>query len=338
MNAVSFGRCPAGEVREITLSDGVGIRAKILTLGATLRSLFVPGRDGRPVDVVLGYDSAQEYYDGGNYFGASVGRNGNRIADAELPLNGCIWPLTANEGRHQLHGGRDGFSHRLWDVEADEKKAVFTLVSPHLDQGFPGTMTVQVCYSLETAGELSITYRAVSDRDTVFNMTNHAYFNLSGHDSGPADGHLLSLAADAYTEVRPDLIPTGRILPVAGTDFDLRAPTPVGEVRTRPALLATGGLDHNFVLRGTQPAAVLESPRSGIVLETLTDQPGLQVYMAGSLTACQGKNGARYDRHHAVCLETQHFPDAVHHADFPSTILRAGETGVTRTVYRFKRR
>ena len=329
----SFGSCAAGDITAVTITDGKGISAEILSLGATLRSLFVPGRDGKATDVVLGYETAEDYMKG-DYFGATVGRYANRITGASFSLNGTEYKLPANEGRHQLHGGPGGFSFRNWTVIPYENKAVFRLVSPHMDQGFPGEMQAEVVYSLETPGELAISYEAVCDRDTVVNLTNHAYFNLAGHDSGRVDGHLLTVLADRYTPVDDDLIPSGEILPVNGSDFDLRRPVRLEEIFRRPALQATAGLDHNFVLNG-ETAAVLFSPETGISLEILTDQPGLQVYTSGALKECRGKNGAVYGQNHAVCLETQHFPDSVHQPAFPSVVLKAGEIFRSRTVCRF---
>lgn len=334
MNMKSFGSCAAGDISAVTITDGQGMSAEIITLGAALRRLYVPDRSGNPVDVVLGYETAEDYMRG-DYLGATVGRYANRIGNSEFTLNGVRYPVIANEGAHQLHGGPDGFTFRNFSVIPEEKKAVFRLTSPHMDQGFPGELQVEVIYSLETPGELKISYKAVSDRDTVVSMTNHAYFNLSGHASGTIDDQILSVAADYYTPADDELITNGEILSVERTDFDVRVPAPCGEIIRRRGMAKTKGMDHNMVLRGDAAAAVLESPRTGIRMETLTTEPGLQIYMSGGLHSDAGKDGAKYLTNHAICLETQHFPNSPRIPHFPSVVLKAGAEYRTETVYRF---
>ena len=336
MNVRPFGSCASGDVTAVTIDDGQGLRAELISLGAAVRSLWVSGPDGKETDVALGYETAEDYLHG-DYLGATVGRVANRIVGASFELNGVMYPLPANEGPHQLHGGPGGFTFRNWTVIPMERKVVFRLVSPHMDQGYPGEMHAEVTYSLETPGELAISYEAVCDRDTVVNLTNHSYFNLAGHASGPVWGQTVQINADRYTPVDSELIPTGEIAGVDGTDFDFRTPVAAEDAVRRPALIKTAGLDHNFVLNG-EAAAVLSCPATGITMEVLTTEPGLQVYMAGVLSSDRGKDGARYGQTHAVCLETQHYPDSVHHPNFPSVVLKAGDVFRSKTVYRFSRR
>ncbi len=336
MNVRPFGTCAEGGVTAVTIDDGQGLRAELISLGAAVRSLWVSGPDGTETDVALGYETAEDYLHG-DYLGATVGRVANRIVGASFELNGTLYSLPANEGPHQLHGGPGGFAFRNWTVIPMERKVIFRLVSPHMDQGYPGEMHAEVTYSLETPGELSISYEAVCDRDTVVNLTNHSYFNLAGHASGPVWGQTVQINADRYTPVNAELIPTGEIAGVDGTDFDFRTPVAAEDAVRRPALVKTAGLDHNFVLNG-ESAAVLSCLATGITMEVLTTEPGLQVYMAGVLSSDRGKDGTRYGQTHAVCLETQHYPDSVHHPDFPSVVLKAGDVFRSRTIYRFTRR
>ena len=245
--------------------------------------------------------------------------------------------MTANEGTNSLHGGAEGFHQKLWRFACRGNSVAFSLESPDGEEGFPGNLRVEVTYTLENAA-LTIDYRAVSDKTTVVNLTNHTYFNLAGHDSGPVDGQILTLVADRYTPCGPGNIPTGVLASVAGTPLDLRSPARLGDRLDHPFLAGTRGFDHNFVLRSpaTGPAAVLSSPETGVALELETTLPGVQVYTAGFLGERRGKGGALYGPRHAVCLETQYFPDSVNQPSFPSPVLRAGETYRQRTVYRFR--
>ncbi len=332
-----FGSLPEGDAAEITLSGPGGMEARILSLGAALRSLKVPCADGLMRDIVLGYDTAEEYRNGRAYFGATVGRVCNRIGGASFELDGRTWRLDANEGPNQLHGGTAGFSHRIWTpIVLGEAEALFRLESPDGEMGFPGNVSAEVRYRL-TEDALSIRYRAQSDRNTLLSLTNHTYFNLAGHDAGPVTEHFLQAAADFYTPTGPGLIPTGEILPVEGSWLDLREPRRIGDLLESPEGQASGGLDHNFVLRaGREIRAVLAAPDRSLSLEVLTDRPGMQIYTAGGLSNEKGKNGAVYGKYQAVCLETQDFPDAVHHPGFPSVVLKAGRLWESETVYRIR--
>ena len=313
------------------ITDGL-CSADILPYGATLRALRVPGRDGKPVDVVLGYDSEEEYRANDAFLGALVGRYANRIGGAKFTLNGVEYTTCPNEGPNTLHGGREGFDKKTWAVTPrGEHSVVCVLDSPDGEEGFPGHLHVEVTYTLKD-GALTIEYEAVSDRDTVVNLTNHAYFNLAGE--GTVEDHVITLRASRFTPVDAALIPTGELGDVTGTALDLRRPTVLGERFPLPELAATNGFDHNFVLDAPQFAAVT-CPRTGITMTVSTDLEGSQLYTSGALTPRKGKGGAVYGVHSGLCLETQHFPDAVNKPAFPSPILRAGEKFHSVTTYAF---
>ena len=335
MNMRLFGSLDCGDVYELTLTNGRGMEAKILSLGAALRSLTVTDEAGRKRDVVLGYDTAEEYFFGDSYFGATVGRFANRIAGARFTLDGKEYRLPANEGANQLHGGPFGFTRQLWTaVPLNDSEAVFRLVSPDGDMGFPGTLSLEVGYQL-TEDSLVIRDQAETDAPTVLNLTNHSYFNLNGHDSGSTAEHVLWLNAGAYTPTDEQLIPTGEIRSVSGTALDLREEKRLGELLSDPVFQRTNGPDHNYVLDPGPVQARLKEPDGTLTLEVITDQPGLQLYAAGGLSGEAGKDGAVYEAHQGICLETQGFPDAVHHGNFPSPVLRPGEIFRSQTVYRF---
>ncbi len=330
-----FGQCPRGTVDCITLSDHAGTQVEFLSYGAIVRSLIVPDRSGTPTDVVLGYDTVDDYRNNDTYLGICAGRFANRIAGSSITLNGEIFPLDANEGQNHLHGGEDGFHHHIWDYTTTENSVTFTRLSPHLEQGYPGNLKVSVTYNLSAPGRLDISYRAVSDADTVVSMTNHSYFNLSGHQSGSIADHLLALDCAAYTPCGAGNIPTGEIVDVEGTPFDLRSPTRLGDRLGDPVLAGTRGYDHNFVLptQSSLPVARAISPASGICLEVHTDAPGLQCYTGGFISPRVAKDGVTYHSHQGLALEAQHFPDAMHHANFPSPILRAEEVYTQETSF-----
>lgn len=318
----TFGSPDSGELPLLTLRSEKA-EVELIPLGAAIRSIRVPDREGRPLDVCLGYDHPQQYRELDACLGGTVGRYANRIAGALVTLDGRDWPLTANEGKNTLHGGAEGFHKKLWDYACGDNSVTFSLTSPHGEEGFPGELRVEVTYTL-TADSLTVSYEARSDADTVVSLTNHAYFNLSGHQSGPVDGHTLSLRAHRYTPFGPGNLPTGEIRSVEGTALDFR----------RPTVLDGQVLDHNFVL-GEPPQACLYSPRSGIGLELSTSLPGLQVYTADFLSPRRGKGGVPYGPRQGICLEPQFFPDAPHHPAFPSPLLRAGELYRQEIVYRF---
>ncbi|HET8987436.1 MAG TPA: aldose epimerase family protein [Humibacillus sp.] len=315
-----------------------GILLEVLTAGAAVRRLEVPGADGRPVGIVLGHADPRTYVTDGGYLGATIGRFGNRIAGAHFDLDGKTHELTANEGSTTLHGGIDGFDHRRWTVlEHDSTSVRLGLHSPHGDQGFPGALDVTVTYAV-APGLVRIYYTASCDRDTIVNLTNHSYFNLDGESSGAVDDHELTLSAPAFTPTDALLIPTGEVREVEGTPFDFRRARRLGEALAhRDEQLAHGdGLDHNFVVDGVglRHVATLRGA-SGRTLVVESDQPGVQVYTGahfdGTVT---GTSGTAYGPRAGIALETQGFPDAPHHANFPTTVLRAGTEHRTTTVWR----
>jgi aldose 1-epimerase len=328
-----FGNHNGSEIYSVVIGNE-SIEAELLTLGATLRSLRVKDRNGNMTDVVLGYDSVEEYTSSNGYFGEAVGRVANRIGCASFELNGQRYSMIPNErDKNLLHGGKNGFHFRVWEHTSTDTSVTFTTFSPDGEGGFPGNLKVAITYSVK-GSSLIIEYVAESDKDTPVSLTNHAYFNLSGHTGGEVYSHTLKVNADTVTEVDDELIPTGRLTPVEGTALDLREAKTLGDVILSSELSKTKGIDHNFALNGDD-AAELYSPETGIVMKTLTTLEGIQIYTAGSLTRRTGKGGARYDRHNAVCLETQHFPDAVNKPGFPSCIIKKGVPDKHVTEYAF---
>lgn len=323
-----FGMMPDGETVSIITLDNGTLSCKVLTYGATLHSLFVPDRNGNPVDVVLGYDTLSEYMENDGYLGATVGRFANRIGGAQFSLNGKKYPLAANDGANHLHGGRIGFSHRVWAVDYCTADSVtLSLTSKDGEEGYPGNLHVKVTYTL-CDNAITIRYHAVSDADTPCNLTNHSYFNLSGHDSGSVLDQTIQLFAEYYTPNDPESIPIGIVAPVEGTPMDLRKPIRIGEHMDDafPQLLLGHGYDHNFVIDGAantlRPAAEAYSRKTGITMQVHTTQPGVQFYTANFLAeGRQGKGKCTYGPRHAFCLETQHFPDSPNQAKFPSAVL-----------------
>ncbi len=314
-----------------TLQNAGGLKARLATYGGILLSLHVPDRHGNLRDVVLGFDSLDPYLQGHPYFGCIVGRCANRIAYGDIELNGVPYRLTRNRGEHHLHGGNRGFDKVIWDAEASTDTLELRYTSPDGEEGYPGECKVKVTYSLTAQNALRIEYEAVSGKDTIVNLTNHSYFNLSAKDD--VLDHEILIAADAYTPVDASTIPTGEIRDVAGSPFDLRQPVRLGSRIGK-------GFDHNFVLRRTQDtlafAARAAAPDTGIAMEVWTTEPGVQFYTANYLDGTiAGKGGRVYWPHAAFCLETQHFPDAPHHPNFPSIVLRAGDTYRSVTEYRF---
>ena len=340
-------RCPFGTTRGgepvvlLTLDNGT-ISCEILTFGATLRTLTVPDREGKPVDVVLGYDHLSDYETRDGYLGAVVGRYANRIAKGQFSLNGQTYSLAVNNGPNHLHGGIVGYSYRVWTVEElTPQKAFLTLESPDGEEGYPGALSLRVTYALEGSA-LSLHYEALAHGDTVCNLTNHSYFNLAGQGSGPVLDQTLSLCASRYTPADETSIPYGTLESVEGTPMDFRTPTPIGaRIEDDFEQLKLGhGYDHNYVVDGPvgtlRPAARAFSSKTGIVMETETTLPGMQLYTANFLPeGCPGKSGASYGPRHAFCLETQFFPDSPNQPVFPSTLLRAGERYDHTTRFRF---
>lgn len=330
----TFGSLADGTaVTAWTLISDDGLRAEILDYGVTIRSLTVPDRDGTPVDVVLGYDTLDEYVQNRGYVGATIGRFANRIGGASFSLNGETYTLAANDGVNHLHGGEQGFDKRIWAAEETETGIRFFLTSPDGEEGYPGTLQVTVTVSWKGRG-LELRYHAETDRDTILNLTNHSYFNLDGQ--GTVYDQLLQLGADSFCMGGPGCLPTGELLPVAGTAMDFRTERRIGDAvdSGEPCVKLSGGYDSNFVL-SSSPAAVARSEKTGIVMTVTTDQPGVQFYSANFLTPRTGKGGAQYGLRSAFCLETQHYPDCIHHPDWPTCILRAGESFDSFTCFEF---
>jgi aldose 1-epimerase len=318
----------------------------VITYGAIVVSIKVPDRNGKVDDVVVGHDTLEGYLTRSRFFGAAVGRYGNRIGGAQFTLDGRTYPLAKNNGPNHLHGGLKGFDKVVWQaaVKEDPRGASvsFTRTSPDGEEGYPGTLDVSITYVVTAKGELVIEYQAKTDKPTHVNLTNHSYFNLAGDGSGDVLGHRLRLVADRYTPVDAGQIPTGELAPVAGTPFDFRTETPIGARidADHEQLRIGGGYDHNFVItrkgEGLSPAARVVEPTTGRTLEVSTTEPGVQFYsgnrLDGSIT---GKSGHVYRARTGFCLETQHFPDSPNKPQFPTTVLRPGETYRSTTVFRF---
>jgi len=326
------------------LANDAGMRVSLLTFGCIIARLEVPDRAGRLANVVLGLDSLDGYAHLSPHFGAVVGRFANRIAGASFAIDGTRYRLAANNGPNALHGGRKGFGKAVWQAAVGAGgSVVFNYLSRDGEEGYPGNLAVEVTYSLGATNELRIDYRARTDKPTIINLTNHSYFNLAGEGSGDVLDHVLSLEADFFTPTDATQIPTGEIRSVRGTPFDFTAPKTVGE-RIRLAdeqLRPARGYDHNWVLRGTagggvSTAARVFEPKSGRILEVLTDRPGVQFYTGNSLNgALVGPAGRTYRQSDGLCFETQAFPDAPNQPAFPTSVLRPGELFCSTTVFRF---
>jgi aldose 1-epimerase len=345
----AFGVLKDGtKIEAVILSNGHGMSARIMTLGATLQSLIVPDKAGHKDDVVLGYDTAQEYLSRPNYFGASIGRYANRIAKGKFSIDGKAYTLETNDGPNSLHGGAKGFDKRMWKIESassgPDAKVVLSYVSADGEAGFPGELKVTATYSLNEQNELKLEYRATTSKPTVLNLTNHSYFNLSGNDARDVMGDMVTLHAERMTPVDATLIPTGERKAVANTPFDFRTPHVVG-ARIRDAhdqqIRYGRGYDHNFIVDGTagtlRPAAVVEEPVSGRVMELSATAPGVQFYTGNFLDGTFfGKGQRAYRQGDAICLEPGVFPDSPNHPDFPTARLNPGQTYVNTIVYKFR--
>lgn len=338
-----FGKNSKGEqVFLYEITNAAGMKAVVTDFGATLHSLYVPDKTGMLRDVVWGYENVEGYeIDNGPYFGATVGRVANRVGGAVVTINGVDYPMEANERTNCLHSGPDGWHLRIWNTEILENGVSFSLLSPDLDQGLPGNFNVSVTYLLTEEHGLRIIYDGVSDKDTCVSMTNHSYFNLNGEASDSILDHVLMLNADYFTRVNEEMISTGEILPVDGTAMDFRTAKTFGRdiAKDEEPLRIGGGYDHNWVINEHDPkeaVARVASDESGIVMEIFTDCPGIQIYTGNFLQNKEGgKRGRTYPDRSAVAFETQQFPDAMHHENFPSPLIKAGERFHTETEYRF---
>ena len=335
-----FGTVDGKQVFEFTLTNKNGVEVKILNYGGLVTQLLVPDKQGNFDDVVLGYDSLQDYIKDTPYFGAIVGRYGNRIAKGQFTIDGQTYKLALNNGPNHLHGGIKGFDKIVWDAEdfikPEAAGVILTHLSPDNEEGYPGNLKAKITYTLTNDNELKIDYEAETDKSTVINLTHHSYFNLKGQGNGNILGHHMQILADRFTPVDATLIPTGELKDVQSTPMDFRKPAAIGSRIEQ----VEGGYDHNFVLNNTDGkmrlVAKVTEPKTGRTMGVFTDQPGIQFYSGNFLDGSNiGKGGKPYLKHFGFCLETQHFPDSPNQANFPSTLLKPGETYKTQTIYRF---
>lgn len=334
-----FGMVDSTEVFLYTLTNAQGIKVRITNYGGIITSIIVPDKNGKEGDIVLGYDTLDQYLANSPYFGAVVGRYANRIAGGKFSLNGKTYKLAVNNGKNSLHGGIKGFDKVVWDIREvpDSTRAILELsyISKSGEEGYPGTMKVKVTYTLDDYNELITLIEAETDQPTPVNLCNHTYFNLCEADTNIL-GHILTLNAEKYTEINDELIPTGRLVDVRGTAMDFNNSVGIGERISQ----VKGGYDHNYVLMKKQGelslAAQIFDPRTGRQVEIFTTQPGIQFYTGNFLDgSIRGKGGKIYQKHFGLCLETQHFPDSPNQPSFPNTILKPGEKYSEKTVYRF---
>ncbi len=341
-----YGNTGGGEVTEYTLENKNGMRVGVINYGGIITSIYAPDKDGQLADVVLGFDSLSGYEGQNPYFGAFVGRYGNRIAKGQFTIDGEKYQLPTNDGPNSLHGGDTGFNRKWWNLtplEEDGRVGVeLTGTSADGDMGYPGNLDVTVRYWLDNDNELTLEYEATTDKATPVNLTNHTYFNLKGAGNGDILNHEVMIDADEFTPVDATLIPTGELQPVEGTPFDFTEPTAIGSriSETDEQLKRGGGYDHNWVLNDSgpalHPAALVYEPTTGRTLEVSTTEPGVQFYVGNFLDGSNvGKGGKAYDYRTGFCLETQHFPDSPNQDAFPSTILEPGDTYESTTVYKF---
>ena len=347
----AYGKTAEGRAVDLyTLTNANGLVAKVTNYGAIVTELWVPDRNGNPGDVVQGYDKLSEYVECTAYFGAIVGRVGNRVDKGRFKLDGVEYTLAKNEkGINHLHGGNVGFDKVVWGASevrtADAVGVKLTYLSKDGEEGYPGNLNCTVIYSLTNADELKIEYEVTTDKPTIHNLTHHGYFNLAGQGSGDILGHELMIDAASITPVDENLIPTSELMPVASTPFDFNKSTVIGARINQDdqQLKLGGGYDHNWVLNNydgsCRKVAVLYEPASGRVMETYTTEPGMQFYSGNFLDGTiTGKGGKVYNQRYALCLETQHFPDSANHPQFPSVVLRPGETYKSTTAFKFSTR
>lgn len=338
-----FGTTKCGkDVYAYILSNANGMQAKIISFGADLVSLLVPDADGKLEDVVLGFDTLEGYYGNGSFFGATVGPSANRIAGAGFEIDGKRYQLDANDGENNLHSHIEkGYHKRVWDASEGTDSVTFTLEDQDGEMGFPANKKVTVTYSLSEDNALKLTYHVSADADTIVNMTNHTYFNLAGHKSGRIEDHLLQINASHYTPVAAGAIPTGEITPVEGTPMDFRKMKPIGQDIGADCeqLKLVLGYDHNFVIDGAdgtlREIAQAKDPKSGRMMKVFTDLPGVQFYAGNCIGAETGKDAAAYGPRMGFCLETQYYPDNIHHPNFPQAVFGPDRDFDSVTVYQF---
>ena len=338
-----FGKSKEGkDITLYSITNAAGMQADVTDLGAILVNLFVPGKDGKADDVVLGFATGEEYYGNGSFFGATIGPSANRIGNAKFTIEGKEYQLAVNDGPNNLHSDFEkGYHKRMWDAEILDNGVKFSLEAPDGDMGFPGNLKISVTYTLTEDNAISLKYHGTTDRAALLNMTNHSYFNLAGHKAGNIEDHVLTINASCYTPVVPGAIPTGEIASVAGTPMDFTKAKRIGdEIRADfEQLKLTKGYDHNWVIDGAdgtlREIAVVSEPTSGRVMTVLTDLPGVQFYAGNCIAPVVGKDGARYEARSGLCLETQCYPDSINKANFPSVVYTPEKAYDTETVYRF---
>ncbi len=338
-----FGTTKCGkDVYAYTLSNAGGMQAKIINFGANLISLLVPDQNGNLEDVVLGYDKLEDYYGNGSFFGATVGPSANRIAGACFEIDGQSYQIDANDGENNLHSHiEEGYHKRVWDVTETENGLVLSLDGKDGEMGFPGNKKVTVTFSLSDDNALKLSYHVTADANTIVNMTNHTYFNLAGHKAGRIEDHLLKINASHYTPVVPGAIPTGKIASVEGTPMDFTKMKPIGQdINVDCEQLKIGqGYDHNFVIDGAdgtlREIAEAEDPKSGRKMKVFTDLPGVQFYAGNCIAEETGKENTAYGPRKGFCLETQFYPDNIHHPNFPQSVFGPGKDYDSVTIYQF---
>lgn len=339
-----FGTLKTGEeIYLYTLKNKNGMEVRLTNFGATLVNLFVPDKNGKLEDVVLGFDNLEDYVSNPSFFGVTVGPSANRIGEAAFTLNGKEYHLPVNDGPNNLHSDmNDGYQKRAWAVEEGENSLTFSVEGKDGEMGFPGNKKVQVTFTLTDNNEWKLKYHATSDMETLINLTNHTYFNLAGHDSGSIEGHLLCLHAANFTPVLPGAIPTGEIAPVAGTPLDFTKKKRIGEEigADYEQLKLVQGYDHNFVLDGAdgtmREIAEAEDPKSGRKMKVFTTLPGVQFYAGNCIDRQTGKGGVEYGPRTGFCLETQYFPDSIHHPAFPQAVFGGDKVYESETIYAFE--
>ena len=343
-----FGTLPDGnEVKAYTLSNNTVVSARIIDFGGTVVNLWVKDKNGKNADVVCGFDDIEGYLSAGGYYGATIGRVCNRISNSEFELDGVKYKLYANDGKNSLHGGKIGFNKKMWSVEeidsTTEPAIVLTYDSPDMEENYPGNLKVSVTYSLTEDGGLSISYKATTDKNTIINLTNHSYFNLSGYDSGTINDQIMWIDADYINDSDYELIPTGKFTPVEGTVYDFRTPKPIGQDFGDPSLKRqNGGYDNNYIINDydynkIKLAAKLTDPKYGRTMEVWTNQPCVQIYTTNSVdeNAVQFKNSVAQILNCAVCFETQKMPDSINHDGFTDIVLHPGEVYDYTSIYKF---
>lgn len=336
-----YGSMNSKKILLFTLKNSHGTKIKVTNYGCIITSIKVIDKNDNFIDIALGFGALDDYLSEHPYFGAVIGRYGNRIAGAEFELKGKTYKLFANNGRNHLHGGKKGFDKVIWDYKIIENTLGLSYFSSDGEEGYPGNLKINVNYSLTENNELKISYEALTDKDTVLNLTNHSYFNLNGEGSGEILDHKLTLNADYFIPTDSESIPTGKIQAVTGTPFDFTNSIAIGEriENKEEQLIFAGGYDHNFIINksanGLKLAGKVESDKSGIKMNVYTTEPGVQFYTGNYLDgSLEGKSG-NYKHRSGFCLETQHYPDSPHFSEFPTTVLKKGDVFRSETVYRF---